>query len=665
MPHVRRHGGKSQSSSNPDRKDNGKGNMRSKATIKRLNMYKSGAPIRNRQGKIVGGEFMSNNRTGNRPMEKMSRIAPNRRWFGNTRVVGQKELEAFREQMAEKVADPYTVVLNQRRLPMSLLTDSKKEARMHLLSSESYESVFGPKRQRKRAKLSASSLDGLAQQAQKKSATFEAAEEEAIERNGGEPLDSRGGTISLREKVFEKGQSKRIWQELYKVLDCSDVVIQVLDVRDPMGTRSKRVEEYLRKEKSHKHLIFVLNKVDLVPTWVTRRWVRLLSEEYPTLAFHANMTKPFGKGALIQLLRQFALLHPEKKQISVGFIGYPNAGKSSIINTLRSKKVCKVAPIPGETKIWQYITLFKRVFLIDCPGVVYPNDDSEAEVVFKGVVRAERLESPDDYVPFLLDRVQPEYVRRTYGIDSWVDAEDFLSQLAFKRGRLLKKGEPDIRSVAQRVIYDLQRGRIPYFVPPASSGDDDDGELDEAAAQKQDAAAARAQRAAKAKKAASSQDEGDDDDNEDEEDADNNKNLKRLEVPMQNFALLPQKQFGLLTEEDNEEEAEADDDQVEEDDGEGIDEDEDLDDEEADADDEEKNGSDEGAPSESKTPKGKSGKSKAASSSNSKKRRRNGNNRNINVSKNVKKSRMNAAMSAIKNQKKPKASVGGWDDLDK
>ena len=66
-----------------------------------------------------------------------------------------------------------------------------------------------------------------------------------------------------------------------------------------------------------------------------RRWVRILSEENPTLAFHASITNPFGKGALIQLLRQFQNLHRDKKNISVGFVGYPNVGKSSIINTLR------------------------------------------------------------------------------------------------------------------------------------------------------------------------------------------------------------------------------------------------------------------------------------------------------------------------------------------
>ncbi|PIK52647.1 putative nucleolar GTP-binding protein 2 isoform X4 [Apostichopus japonicus] len=215
------------------------------------------------------------------------------------------------------------------------------------------------------------------------------------------------------------GQSKRIWEKLYKVIDSSDVLLQVLDARDPMGTRSKFIENYLRKDKPHKHLMFVLNKVDLVPTWVTKRWVAILSSEYPTLAFHASVKNPFGKGALIQLLRQFSKLHCDKRQISVGFIGYPNVGKSSVINTLRSKKV-----------------------------------------------RVENIKAPEDYITDVLARVKPDYMKKTYRIDEWKDTEDFLEQLAARTGKLLKKGEPDISTVAKMVLNDWQRGKIPFFVKP-------------------------------------------------------------------------------------------------------------------------------------------------------------------------------------------------------
>ena len=522
MPRVRRNGGGGNASSNPDRKvPKGSSHLRSRADVKRLNMYKSGAPIRDRRGKIVGGDLLSSSRTGNKPMEKMARVAPNRRWFGNTRVVAQKDLDDFRDKMSATVRDPYAVLLQRRAIPMGLLAEAKRASRVDLLSSEGYEEVFGPKKRRKRPKLGSSSLGELVAKASESAEKFEAAEEQ-----GGRLGLGLDAPEMAREDIFMKGQSKRIWQELYKVLDCSDVVIQVLDARDPLGTRSKRVEKHIRENAAHKHLVFVLNKVDLVPTWVTKTWVRVLSEEFPTLAFHASIEKPFGKGALIQLLRQFAVLHPEKKQISVGFIGYPNSGKSSIINTLRSKKVCKVAPIPGETKIWQYITLFKRVFLIDCPGVVYPSGDSEADIVMKGVVRAEKLESPEDYIPQILERIKPEYIARTYGVSDWRDAEDFLSKLAKKRGRMLKGGEPDLRSVAQRVIFDLQRGRIPYFIPPPK-----DPESEQQSSKEEN----------------SREDVADSNENvEDQSEDKQAKEKKALAVPEQDFESLPQSDFAQI-----------------------------------------------------------------------------------------------------------------------
>ena len=72
---------------------------------------------------------------------------------------------------------------------------------------------------------------------------------------------------------------------------------------------------------------------------MTKRWLHTLSREFPTLAFHASLTNPFGKGSLLGLLRQLARLRTDKQYISVGLVGYPNVGKSSVINTLRSKKV--------------------------------------------------------------------------------------------------------------------------------------------------------------------------------------------------------------------------------------------------------------------------------------------------------------------------------------
>lgn len=195
--------------------------------------------------------------------------------------------------------------------------------------------------------------------------------------------------------------------------------------------------------------------------------MRSLSKDYPTLAFHASITNSFGKGSLISLLRQFSSLHSDRKQISVGFIGYPNTGKSSIINTLRKKKVCTVAPIPGETKIWQYITLMKRIYLIDCPGVVPPsNTDTPQDILLRGVVRVENVENPEQYIPAVLSKTKPQHIERTYQIKGYKTHIEFLELLARKGGRLLHGGEPDVDGVAKMVLNDFLRGKIPWFTPP-------------------------------------------------------------------------------------------------------------------------------------------------------------------------------------------------------
>lgn len=128
--------------------------------------------------------------------------------------------------------------------------------------------------------------------------------------------------------------------------------------------------------------------------------------------------------------------------------------------------MCKVAPIAGETKVWQYITLMKRIFLIDCPGVVYPSAETDTEKVLKGVVRVELITNPEDYVETVLQRVRKEYLAKTYEIREYKDHVDFLEQLAKKFGKLLKGGEPDTNTVAKMILNDWQRGKLPFYVPP-------------------------------------------------------------------------------------------------------------------------------------------------------------------------------------------------------
>jgi len=327
----------------------------------------------------------------------------------------------------------------------------------------SFKETFGPQSRRTKPNLTAFTMEEFSQTAGKKLEDYSLDKDSDYQKIFEKELKGPG------TKYITYGQSRRIFNELHKVIDSSDVVCTILDARDPMATRCTYVEKFIKKSAPHKHIVFILNKCDLIPTWATAAWVKTLSKEYPTVAFHASITNPFGKTAFFNLLKQFEKFHKDKKNISIGFVGYPNVGKSSIINTMKRKNVSKSSPIPGETKIWQYVTLTNRIYLIDCPGVVYELGDSETDKVLKGIVRAEKLEEPVEYVEGILQKAKRTYLKELYQIGEWVDLEDFLTQIANRTGKLRKGAEPDLKAVSKMVLMDWQRGKIPYFaLPPLS-----------------------------------------------------------------------------------------------------------------------------------------------------------------------------------------------------
>ena len=109
----------------------------------------------------------------------------------------------------------------------------------------------------------------------------------------------------------------------------------------------------------------------------------------------------------------------------------------------------------------------KRIYLIDCPGVVPPsNEDTPEDILLRGVVRVEKLENPEQYIGAVLQRTKPQHIERSYDVKSFTTPTEFLELLARKGGRLLKGGEPDVDGVAKMVLNDFLRGKIPWFTPP-------------------------------------------------------------------------------------------------------------------------------------------------------------------------------------------------------
>ena len=241
--------------------------------VKALNVRKGGKPQRNAQGDITkAAAYQSKD-------APTARVEPNRKWFVNTRVISQDSLTAFRDAMTEKAKDTYQVLLKTNKLPMTLLHEMqginglKQHKAKMLIESSPFSHVFGPTAQRKRPRLAVTSLGDMAENSEKMLDIYNDRPDQArLPGRNGRHLDDEAELEPelpmAIEPIFNKGKSKRIWNELYKVIDSSDVVIHVLDARDPLGTRCRSVEKYLRTEAPHKHLVFILNKCDLVPNSV-------------------------------------------------------------------------------------------------------------------------------------------------------------------------------------------------------------------------------------------------------------------------------------------------------------------------------------------------------------------------------------------------------------
>ncbi len=267
------------------------------------------------------------------------------------------------------------------------------------------------------------------------------------------------------------------------------MLLQVLDARDPLGSRIHPSVEDAILSHSDKRMVLVLNKIDLVPKEVVGSWLTYLRRSHPTIAIKAssvwgsttiedeaasaNSATVLGMDGLLQLLKNYARTGgtggKSKTTIVVGIIGYPNVGKSSIINALKRTRSVGVSPRPGFTTSMQEVVLDRNVRLLDSPGVVF--DDRSA--MLGNCVDAESIEDPIPAVAALLQRCNHESLLMTYSIPAFPpgDVMMFLAMVARSFGRVLKGGIPDKVAAARAVLKDWNHGKIPFYtVPPKDSG---------------------------------------------------------------------------------------------------------------------------------------------------------------------------------------------------
>lgn len=253
------------------------------------------------------------------------------------------------------------------------------------------------------------------------------------------------------------------WRLLARTIKNSDVVVEVVDIRDPMSTRSRKLESMVAA--LDKKLLIVLNKSDLVPLGVAEKWKRILSGMgYEVTYVSARMR--LGTRILRSSIKALA---PSKPFVAA-VVGYPKTGKSSVINVLRGRKGASTSPIPGSpgyTKSLQLLKVETGFYMIDTPGVI-PVEGGWPEAVIRGR-SPEELYDPVPPATALIERIlkyNPRAFIEAYGIKSR-DPHEILEELARKRGWFYKSsGEPLIEEAARTIIRDYHKAKIRFYVPP-------------------------------------------------------------------------------------------------------------------------------------------------------------------------------------------------------
>ncbi|ODV63227.1 ribosome biogenesis GTPase LSG1 [Ascoidea rubescens DSM 1968] len=270
---------------------------------------------------------------------------------------------------------------------------------------------------------------------------------------------------------FEK--NIEVWRQLWRVMERSDLIVQIVDARNPLFFRSVDLEKYTKELDPRKKNLLLVNKADLLTQNQRIEWARYFTENNIHFTFFSalnanqllekqqdllnsndqspplqdethvknhlqnttNTTGPIQSSLKynIEILTVDALeelflkeapkpLSPppgnnETPKTVIGLVGYPNVGKSSTINALVGSKKVSVSATPGKTKHFQTIHLSSKVLLCDCPGLVFPNFAyTKGELVVNGVLPVDQLNEYTAPVQIVCNRIPKYFLELIYGI---------------------------------------------------------------------------------------------------------------------------------------------------------------------------------------------------------------------------------------------------------
>jgi len=238
------------------------------------------------------------------------------------------------------------------------------------------------------------------------------------------------------------------WRLVNEVIEEADIILLIVDAR--MIDETINVELVKKVERTGKQLITVINKADLVDKKILERYKKKLN---PCVFVSAQ--KFYG----ITMLRHEILRHAKTTPVIVGVVGYPNTGKSSVINALKGKASAKVSSVSGYTKGKQLIRVDNKILVIDTPGVLSGNDDKSSDKL--KLSASLNVKSDPDLAAYELLRLYGKSIAKFYEVDSFaLSEEELLEEIAIKLNRFKKGGKPDIDTTARIILSDWQKARI-------------------------------------------------------------------------------------------------------------------------------------------------------------------------------------------------------------